>query len=488
VLIVNPILSHPGQDHGDPFVLEYLGTYYLFHTGRDGIRAYSSRDLVTWTPHGLVLGDDGTLPWAQRDFWAPEVLYRDGVFYMYVAATRRRSDGSADDEARRLGVATSSHPLGPYVLGAEPLIDAWSIDGHAFLDDDGRWWLFYNIRDETTRYEGSVIGCGNVVDEMLSPTRLAGRPHQVAFPSERWEGTRDGTWYWNEGSWALKRRDRYFQMFSGGCYRDDTYAIGVATADAPAGLWTKDDDNPLFSSAERIRGAGHHSVVLAPDGVTQYACYHGYVRGDSGRKVHLDRLHWVGDRPQITSMGGPRTRPTETPQPAPPHAPTLSPGRHWHVTAWARGSHVGLGPLTVDLPAPHDVHRRVTARRQGDNLEVRVDGLRAYAGPAVNDHRITGAGVRPQTTALIVEDATEHHLNAGDVLAWPTPGDGALDVALAVRGGAVIEVADSRAHVRTGNHGRYELVHLRTHRGRELAVRATQNETAVTDIVMTVVG
>jgi GH43 family beta-xylosidase len=201
----NPVLSLPGTDHGDPFVLRYRGRYLLYHTADHEIPVYESIDLVNWTRRGTALAVRPGHP-AQCQLWAPEVAYRDGVFHLYLAATRYGPNGVPDDRGRRLWTASSPDPLGPFRWSAEPLIpDAWSIDAHPYRDSDGGWWLFYNVRDESTRYPDGTIGCGNVVDRLPAPDRVAGHPVPVAVPSARWEGNRDGTWYWNEGAWVVRR-------------------------------------------------------------------------------------------------------------------------------------------------------------------------------------------------------------------------------------------------------------------------------------------
>jgi beta-xylosidase len=79
--------------------------------------------------HRFVAGSHG--PLAACDFWAPEVIFRDGRFFMYVAVASRRPDGTADDENRRLAVAHADSPMGPFKLSDVPLLgDEWAIDAH----------------------------------------------------------------------------------------------------------------------------------------------------------------------------------------------------------------------------------------------------------------------------------------------------------------------------------------------------------------------
>src|SRR5919202_6456612 len=164
---------------------------------------------------------------------------------MYISATRQRAEGEmvpwqrgeGAEQGRRLGLARATSPLGPFVWDDEPLVDRWSIDGHPFRDDDGTMWLFYNVRTEDEPGWNGLPGTGTVCDRLREPDRLAGRSSIVTFPSQRWEGNAAGDWFWNEAPYVLKRRGSYFQMYSGGFFEEDTYAIGCAVARQVDGPW-----------------------------------------------------------------------------------------------------------------------------------------------------------------------------------------------------------------------------------------------------------
>jgi beta-xylosidase len=146
-----------------------------------------------------------------------------------------------------------------FVLDTKPLVeDAWSIDGHPFRDEDGGLWLSTTPAPRPPRYLG-LPGSGTVVDRLLTPSPLEGDPTPVSFPSQPWEGGSGGVGYWNEGSWVLKRRGHYFQLYSGGDYRDSTYGIGLTEAGTPRGPQSKDPSNPIFRSGRRITRPGQAS-------------------------------------------------------------------------------------------------------------------------------------------------------------------------------------------------------------------------------------
>ncbi|MBE2319431.1 glycoside hydrolase family 43 protein [Solirubrobacter sp. CPCC 204708] len=483
---VNPVITDDrGADHGDPFVIRHLGEYFLYHTTDDGdlgVSVWRSGDLVDWEFEGHALEPQpGT--WAETDLWAPEVRYHAGTFYMYVAGTRIRPDGHGVESARRQGVARADNPLGPFVLDDAPLVtDVWSIDGHPFQDEDGSLWLFYNIRTGATRF-GDQPGSGNVVDRLVGPAELEGNPTPVAFPSQRWEGSAAGDAYWNEGSWVLKRRGRYHQLYSGSHYRDATYGIGLTSARTLRGPWVKDPD-PILRSGERITGPGHHSVILAPDGVTTYAVYHGYDRGQPGRKVHLDRVHWCGDRPVIGS-GAAVGHPTEDPQPVPPGPVHDAAVPFWHADLFVQGPRLSIGELTLDLdPSPRPWRVRISQGWLG--MRVWVDGrLRLQTrGLHTPDLACDGELLECRVTSH-VEDEAVRWLTPGEEFAWPWGGTGPFELSLAVRGSARVVAGDASTEI-TSPVERFALVRLNVPRGAdEVVVTGLDRGAEVTDMVVT---
>ena len=71
----NPVIAGaPGDDHGDPFVIKYLDSFYLYHTGdtsgRCGVSVHRSTDLVNWEFQGYA-AEPAEAGWASADLWAP---------------------------------------------------------------------------------------------------------------------------------------------------------------------------------------------------------------------------------------------------------------------------------------------------------------------------------------------------------------------------------------------------------------------------------
>jgi len=484
----NPVLTDDrGIDRGDPFVLGYRGRYYLFHTSENpglGILVHSSTDLVNWEEHGHAL-QPSTDPdhWAQADLWAPEVMYEDGMFYMYVTGTRVEEDGTPSEAHRRQGLARSEDPLGPYDLDDRPLIeDEWTIDGHPLRDQDGTTWLVYNIReriwDPATRSSYLARQTGNVIDQLVAPDQLAGRPSVVSFPTEAWEG--NGHFFWNEGAWVLKRGGRYHLLYSGCDYRDRGYAVGLLTATNPRGPWIKHPDNPILRSGDRIVGPGHPSVALAPDGISQYIVYHAYIdRPGEGRKVHLDRVHWAGDVPVI---GEPAGTPTETPQRMPPRPVQDPEVATWVADAWVQGAWCEISGVRLELQSA--AWHRINARNGVSSLCVWIDDRLVHEGGPVGPCELTSEGqVEALAVTSCLEDDGEHVLKTGESKEWPWPGHERVELTMAVRGACVVHLGTAQVQVERSldRWGLFRMVGVPAGR---LRVRALTGGAAVRDLLV----
>ena len=99
----NPVYEH---SFPDPFVLRYAGRFYAYSTGssEDGIfHILTSDDLVNWRDLGHAM----PLPQAPAmHYWAPEVTYAEGKFYLYYSI--------GNEILMELRVAVADKPEGPF--------------------------------------------------------------------------------------------------------------------------------------------------------------------------------------------------------------------------------------------------------------------------------------------------------------------------------------------------------------------------------------
>jgi arabinan endo-1,5-alpha-L-arabinosidase len=316
----NPVYS---GNMPDPTVIRYEGVYYAFGTtdkGRVEGRIFTllrSTNLVDWEKLGGAMIPPSANP--NYAYWAPEITFSDGLFYLYYAM------GGVEEEHFENRVATSSKPEGPYTDTGHVLVDCeknrFTIDPFPFRDDDGQWYFFY-ARNFTNAEAGEHPGTAIVVDRLLDMTRLAGDCHVVLrarydwtlYQAHRRMDVYNGTFDWHtiEGPCVIKHDGRYYCIYSGANYQTTRYGLDCVVADNPMGPYSGQGDHArvLHGIAGKVRGPGHNDIVVGPDGKTQYVLYHAWDTAMTARQLCIDKLIWTPDGPRCEG-------PTFTPQPAP---------------------------------------------------------------------------------------------------------------------------------------------------------------------------
>lgn len=272
----NPLL----ENCADPDVLYHNGTYYLYPTNagadENGIKVYTSTDLVNWTDKGWALEKDNV--WGNTHFWAPDVIERDGTFYMYYTAEEH------------LGVATSKSPLGPFTQENQvPMhTDIKEIDAHAYMDDDGQYYLYFVRFDN-----GNLIYGAKLNDDMKSIDESTLKC--ILVPDDGWESSMGRI---NEGPFMLKKDGVYFLTYSGAHFMSPGYGSGYATSDNPLGTYKKYENNPIMQSNSLAHGTGHHGIVESPDGTELFMVYHCHnnLENADPRKFCIDRIQFTQDQ------------------------------------------------------------------------------------------------------------------------------------------------------------------------------------------------
>ncbi|UOR07607.1 glycoside hydrolase family 43 protein [Hymenobacter aerilatus] len=322
----NPV--YPGS-FPDPFVLRHGKRYYAFGTTgqsrtTDGriFTLLTSDNMVDWRPQGGVLLPPPEAEGA--DFWAPEVVEHNGTFYMYYS---KGGGAIASSVGHRLYVATSPKPEGPYQQVA--MLDVpeskFTIDAHAFRDTDGQWYLFY-ARDFTDTDNGYRPGTGLAVDKLVGMTKLAGQSRTVMRARHDWtvfeknrtmplyDNRTFAEWHTLEGPFVRRHNGKYYCFYSGANFLTDRYGVDYCVADTVMGPYqdTGSDKGArvLHSIPGKVRGPGHHSHTMSPDGKTEYLVYHAWDEGMKERQLCIDKLLWTAQGPRCQG-------PTYTPQPTP---------------------------------------------------------------------------------------------------------------------------------------------------------------------------
>ena len=306
---LNPVYP---RSFPDPYVIKFRGEYFAYCTDfwRDGrvFGVLRSRDLVNWTEAG------GAMQKLESDapfYWAPEVVYANGKFYLYYSV--------GNEALMELRVAVSDRPDGGFVdSGVKLSAEDFAIDAHVFTDTDGQKYLFY----ATDFLHHTHIGTGTVVDKMTDFFTLEGRPRPVTRARFDWQvydphrvekgGVR---WHTVEGPFIMKRKGVYYEMFSGGNWQNITYGVSFAVTDdiEREEEWTQFSDGekvlPILRTVpDLIIGPGHNSVIRGLNNRELYCVYHRWT--EHGRVLAIDRMDFAGTRIFICGA-------THTPQIAP---------------------------------------------------------------------------------------------------------------------------------------------------------------------------
>jgi arabinan endo-1,5-alpha-L-arabinosidase len=345
------------QTPGDPHWYLFCTSNPLNDDDLDGdgeynyhlLNVHRSLDLVTWEYLGDAFTEEPTWSQAPQGFWAPDVQYFNGKYYLYFSVSDtnfvpHEPAYSLQESHSAIGVATSDSLAGPWTLAPDPVVEPqaapccpfseteqrrrWVIDSFVVEHDDGKRYIYY----------GSYYG-GIAIRELSED----GLSSVAATQREVVSGDR------YEGAFVIKR-DGYYYMFASAtncCNGPLTgYAVFVGRATHPLGPFLDRDGVPLGPGPEdeqypgpgrvggtpvlnangnRWIGTGHNSVFTDEEG-QDWIIYHAIDRNDpyraSGpleafpekRRALMDPLDWVDGWPTV--RGGYWASDSEQPGPA----------------------------------------------------------------------------------------------------------------------------------------------------------------------------
>jgi arabinoxylan arabinofuranohydrolase len=121
------ILAGPGKGRAGWFCME---DYHVF----------SSENLTDWKDHGVIVSQNN-VDWVDPttySMWAPDCVFKNGKYYFYFPATSK-------EKGRKIGIAVSDRPYGPFKPEAKPIEGVDGIDPCVFIDKDGKAYLYYSM-------------------------------------------------------------------------------------------------------------------------------------------------------------------------------------------------------------------------------------------------------------------------------------------------------------------------------------------------------
>ena len=266
----------PG-DFADPSIIRTGNVYYATGTSSEWaphFPLFKSTDLLHWQSLGYVFSK--TPSWAGASFWAPELFYWKGTYYVYYVARRKK------DRVSCIGVATSKDPSKGFTdQGILLEFGKEAIDPFVFEDNGSLYITFKAYGLDQRPIE--LLGCKLSNDGL----KVEGEP----FTLLRDDGKRG-----LEGQCLVKRNGQYYLFYSVGncCGVRCNYEVEVARSAELRGPYTTFAHNPVITQTEFWKCPGHGTIVTSQEGKDFYL-YHAYSKADdvyTGRQGMLAQVIW----------------------------------------------------------------------------------------------------------------------------------------------------------------------------------------------------
>ncbi|KAI0197975.1 putative glycosyl hydrolase [Astrocystis sublimbata] len=275
--------------YGEPGIACYDGVFWVYPTSscpeifQTAVDAFSSPDLINWTKHPNVL-IRSNVAWVTDALWAPTPISRNGKYYLYFSANDLQEYVAGQHGG--IGVAVADKPEGPFVDAiGEPLINSYHngaqpIDPYVFVDDaDGQAYIYYGGRSHANvaKLDGDMISI-NTFDD--------GSGFKEITPET-----------YTEGAKIVKRKGRYYFMWSENRWDTASYCVSYGMADNPLGPFEK--RRTILQGDDTVaHGPGHHSVIQVPNTDIWYIFYHRRRLGEQDkhrRTLAYDRMYFDED-------------------------------------------------------------------------------------------------------------------------------------------------------------------------------------------------
>ncbi len=278
-----PAFIHEGGG-ADPWYCLQDGVYYYCYSVGNGVAVKAADTLEdVYDAEGRVVyrAPGGTM--YSSDWWAPELHYIDGMWYIYVAA----DDGA--NENHRMYVLKSETPQGDFTFCGQisDPTDRWAIDGTVVTIKDELYFVW-------SGWEGETDGGQNLyIAHMSDPEHIDGEWHLLSVPEKKWEVNGMPI---NEGPAALYLNGKTHIVYSASGSWTNEYCLGMLTYVGGDPLnrdnWAKCPVS-VFSQEDTAYGPGHCSFVTSKDCKTNYIVYHANVEsgtGWNGRSVRIQQF------------------------------------------------------------------------------------------------------------------------------------------------------------------------------------------------------
>ena len=269
----------------DPWVVEHNGKYYYCFSSGNGVRVGeipSIHQITDQTAKQVYQAPGDTM--YSHEYWAPELHYIQGNWYIYVAA----DDGKNENHRMYVLKGTSQNPTMPFrMLGqiTDPT-NKWAIDGTVLQWKDELYFIWSGWAGDQNEAQYTYIA------HMSDPRTIDSERVCISAPTFVWERV-GGPPYINEGPTALVHGDDVFIVYSASGSWTDNYCLGLLTltGDDPLdrNAWSKSNVSVFRYDSRVAFGPGHCSFATAVDG-SLWMIYHANLvagTGWNGRSVWI---------------------------------------------------------------------------------------------------------------------------------------------------------------------------------------------------------
>ncbi len=280
----------------DPVMIKQDSLFYLFMT-HGGIA--KSSDLENWTriepaPRDLKWVTDDIVPGYRGGFWAPDIQFHNGLYYLYYSPSAFGKNTSA------IGVMTNKtlHQNSPEYQWEDQGMIVQSIPGRDFWNAIDANVIY--VQEETGEKVG-WLSFGSFWGG-LKLVKLAHDMKSVAEPQEWYDIAKREKGSAIEAPF-IYHRDGYYYLFASTdfCCRglESTYKTIVGRSKEVQGPYLDKSETPMTkgggeliaAETESYAGVGHCSVYDL-EGKTYFVA-HGYDKQDEGRsKLVIKEITW----------------------------------------------------------------------------------------------------------------------------------------------------------------------------------------------------
>ncbi len=278
VNVIYETVKNPVYEAGaDPWVIEHNGAYYYCFSAWDNVvwvnKLPSIAD-ITWDGCTFVYAGPQEGMYS-HEYWAPELHYINGEWYIYVAA----DDGNNQNHRMYVLKGTSQDPMQPFEMVGQITdpTNKWAIDG-TVMQLGGEMYFIWS------GWEGDVNVAQNIyIAHMSDPCTIDSERVCLSVPEYSWEKV--GEPHVNEGPSILQHNGKTFLVYSASGSWTDDYCLGMLTltGDDPMNPahWEK-SEKPVFKKRPGgCYGPGHNSFCKASDG-SVWMIYHANLVSGTG--------------------------------------------------------------------------------------------------------------------------------------------------------------------------------------------------------------